>query len=466
MVALPFVLLAAALVEAAPTLPWKKDSDIDIIGTQEHLFPYLAGSAPHFSYPLSYGIPKEVPEQCTIKQVQLFARHGERYPTNGTGAKIAATYAKMANLTAANGSLAFLNNGYEFFIPNSDNFEELTTWENTLDPINPYLGEQDARLHAREFLNQYSDLLNETTSFAMFTSNSKRVHDTAKFFADALGDKYNVSMQIIDENISSGANTLTPINSCTVYNESENAAVYANYSTAYLKDIATRLNNENKGLNLTTSDALNMFSWCAYEVNAKGYSEICEVFKPEELVYFSYYDDLTSYYMDGPGNSLGKTVGAVNFNASVELLKQSDSLDQKVWLSFTHDTNIVNYLAAVGLFDDGNKLPVSYVPIKNHLYHKSWMVPQGARVYTQLYECSNQTYVRYVVNDVVIPIEKCSSGPGFSCEFEDFITYANSRLNGTNYVSSCEIEKTSNQTELTFYWDYKTKNYNASLLLQ
>lgn len=185
MVTFPLVLLAAALVDAAPTLSLKKDTDIDLIGTQTQLFPFLAGSAPHYSYPLSYGIPKEVPEQCTLKQIQLFARHGERYPTNGTGAKIVATYNKMANLTSLNGSLAFLNNGYEFFIPNSDNYEELTTWENTLDPINPYLGEQDARLHAREFLNQYSELLENTTSFAMFTSNSKRVHDTAKFFADA-----------------------------------------------------------------------------------------------------------------------------------------------------------------------------------------------------------------------------------------------------------------------------------------
>lgn len=466
MLALSSLLLAASLVDAAPALPLRKDTDINLIGTQEKLFPYLAGSAPHYSYPMSFGVPKEVPEQCTLKQIQLFARHGERYPTNGTGAKIAATYKKMANLTSLNGSLAFLNNGYEFFIPNSENYEELTTWENTLDPINPYLGEQDARLHAREFLDQYSELLENTTSFAMFTSNSKRVHDTAKFFANALGDKYNVSLQVIDENATSGANTLTPINSCTVYNESENAAVYANYSTTYLKNIANRLNSESKGLNLTTTDAYNLFSWCAYEINAKGYSEICEVFLPEELVSFSYYDDLTSYYMDGPGNSRGKTVGAVNFNASVELLKQSESLGQKVWLSFTHDTNIVNYLAAVGLFDDGNKLPVSYIPIKDHVYHKSWMVPQGARVYTQQYECSNQTYVRYVVNDVVIPIEKCATGPGLSCEMSDFVDYANSRLSGIDYNSSCNISSTSNQTELTFYWDYPQKNYNASLLLQ
>nr|CAI6489454.1 ADM_HP1_G0026070.mRNA.1.CDS.1 [Saccharomyces cerevisiae] len=34
------------------------------------------------------------------------------------------------------------------------------------------------------------------------------------------------------------------------------------------------------------------------------------------------------------------------------------------------------------------------------------------------------TYVRYVINDAVVPIETCSTGPGFSCEINDFYGYA------------------------------------------
>ena len=55
------LLLAPSLVDAAPALPLRKDTDINLIGTQEKLFPYLAGSAPVYSYPMSFGVPKEVP---------------------------------------------------------------------------------------------------------------------------------------------------------------------------------------------------------------------------------------------------------------------------------------------------------------------------------------------------------------------------------------------------------------------
>ncbi|CAR21807.1 histidine phosphatase family protein [Lachancea thermotolerans CBS 6340] len=467
MISQALVLLAASLTEAAPVLKQGKASTADVskIGTQEKLFPYLAGSGPHYDYPLSYGIPKEIPEQCTLQQVQLFARHGERYPTQNKGKAIASTYKKLHDFNGTfTGALEFLNEDYEFFVQDTANYEELTTWDNILDPINPYVGELDAQKHARQFLFQYGELLENHTSFPIFTSNSKRVHDTANFFAKALGDRYNVSLQIIDEDPSMGANTLTPIESCTVYNESEQADVMNEYSDAYLVNLAGRLNTENSGLNLTKSDALNLFSWCAFEVNVKGYSNICDVFTADELVSFAYYDDMTSYYEDGPGNSLGSTVGGVNFNASVELLKQHEELDNKVWLSFTHDTNIVNYLSAIGLFDDGNKLPTDHVPIQNHVYHKSWMVPQGARVYTQLYQCGNSSYVRYVVNDVTIPIETCQSGPGFSCELNDFVDYASTRLEGQNYIENCKISSSSNQTSLTFYWDYTQKTYNASLI--
>ncbi|CEP63512.1 histidine phosphatase family protein LALA0_S08e04192g [Lachancea lanzarotensis] len=460
------VLLAAALANAAPATTDKQQTfaDVSKIGTQEDIFPYLAGSAPHFSYPLSYGVSKEVPDQCVLQQVQLFARHGERYPTNNTGASLTTLYKKLNNYSSKfSGALEFLDDDYEFFLPDPSNFEELTTWNNILDPINPYVGEWDAQKHGREFFQQYGELLKNKTSFPIFTSNSKRVHDTAKFFGDALGDKFNISYQIIDEDPSMGANSLTTLNSCATYNKTAKADVYSKFTTKYLSDIANRLNTENKGLNLSKSEANSLFAWCAYEINVKGYSNMCDVFTDEELTYYAYNDDMTSYYYHGPGNPLGITVGGVNFNASVELLKQHKELDNKVWLSFTHDTNVVNILAAIGIFDPGHPMPAEYIAIKDHIYHKSWMVPQGARVYTQLYQCSNQTYVRYVVNDAVIPIEKCSSGPGLSCELSKFVDYAESRLNGTDYVSSCKTNTTSNQTSLTFYWDYQQKHYDAPL---
>lgn len=450
---------------AAGILDRQYQASIDKIGTQEDIFPFLGGAGPHFSFPLDYGISKEVPDSCELTQVQVIARHGERYPTKKKGAKILETYYKLSNYTGSfNGSLSFFNGDYEFFIQDTNNFEEETTMANTVNPLNPYTGEMDAKKHSQEFLEQYSVLLKDTPSFAMFTSNSKRCHDTAKFFIDGLGKDYNVSLQIIDESTKSGYNTLTPRYACSKFNESENDEYVDGFSHKYLSKLAKRLNDDNPGLNLTKSDASNLFDWCSYELNASGYSGVCNIFTTEELVNYSYQDDLESYYENGNGNSLGLVAGSVLFNASAELLRQSEELDQKVWLSFTHDSDIVNYMAAVGLFDDGRKLNTSSVPFRDHVFRKSWIVPQGARVYTQQYSCSNQTYVRYIVNDVVIPIESCTSGPGFSCPSNDFFKYVNSRIGGINYSEVCGQSQDSNATSLTFYWDYESNNYNASLI--
>ncbi|QLL34624.1 hypothetical protein HG536_0G04860 [Torulaspora globosa] len=463
--ALVAILASVAALGQAAVVGRQYAVAVDKIGTQEDIFRFLGGAGPYFSFPFDNGIPEQTPDCCKLMQVQLFARHGERFPTKKKGNKILETYYKLANYTGTfNESLSFLNDDYEFFVRDPEYYEEETTLKNSLNPLNPYTGERDAQRHSQNFLALYKNLLNETSSFAVFTSNSKRCHDTAQFFIDGLGNDYNVSLQVIDEAPSSGANSLTPRYGCANFSESENDGYVRTYSREYLSNLAKRLNIENKGLNLTNSDAENLFFWCAYELNVRGYSDICSIFTEEELIHFSYQDDLESYYENGNGNSLGAVAGSILFNASVELLKQSDDLEQKAWLSFTHDSDLINYIAAVGLFDNGVKLNTSYVPFRDHVYRKSWIAPQGARIYTQKFSCYNQSYVRYVVNDAVIPIESCSSGPGFSCPLEQFYDYAESRLSDINFSDKCGKIIATNATSLTFYWDYKTRNYNASLV--
>ncbi|SCU95651.1 LADA_0G16710g1_1 [Lachancea dasiensis] len=446
-------------------IPPRKGTALSKIGTQEHLFPFLGGAAPYFSYPGSYGIPIGPPSHCELQQIQLLARHGERYPTKSSGKKLMKTWNKLKEYPHSfNGSLSFINDDYEFFVRENENLEMETSLKNSVNALNPYSGEMDAKRHAQQFLALYEGFLEGNREFAVFASSSERVHDTAEFFIESLGDKFQVSLQVVSEDPSAGANTLSAGYACPAWDPDAYTEIIGNYSTKYLTDIAERLNNENRGLNLTESDANNLFSWCAYELNAQGYSDMCDVFTMEELIHYSYNDDLSSYYQDGPGYSMIQAVGANYFNASLKLLKESDRLDQKVWLSFTHDTDILNYLTTVGLFDDGHKLNATYVPFRNHVFHKSWIIPQGARVYTQKFQCDNESYVRYVVNDAVIPLESCSEGPGFSCKAENFYKYAGERLAGQNFLEACNTSSVSNNTELTFFWDWKSAHYNASLL--
>ena len=277
---------------------------------------------------------------------------------------------------------------------------------------------------------------------------------------------YAESLQTISEAESAGANTLSAHHSCPAWDDDVNDDILKKYDTKYLSGIAKRLNKENKGLNLTSSDANTFFAWCAYEINARGYSDICNIFTKDELVRFSYGQDLETYYQTGPGYDMIRSVGANLFNASVKLLKESEVQDQKVWLSFTHDTDILNYLTTIGIIDDQNNLTAEHVPFMENTFHRSWYVPQGARVYTEKFQCSNDTYVRYVINDAVVPIETCSTGPGFSCEINDFYGYAEKRVAGTDFLKVCNVSSVSNSTELTFFWDWNTKHYNDTLLKQ
>lgn len=449
--------------------------DIAKIGTQEHLFPFLAGSAPYFDYPTNYSIPRDLPDDCQLTQVQVLARHGERYPTNSTGRKIINTWYKLNNYTRDfEGSLSFLNS-YEFFLKDKfDQFEALTTQENSISPLNPYLGEYDAKRHALEFSQRYESILRNVTDLTIFTSNSKRVYDTAKYFSEALGDGFNISLAVLDEDPSSGANTLTPGYSCPKWNE--NDGILEGFNTDYLTDIVKRLGAENKGLNLTTTDAYNLFNWCAFEISLSGYSEMCSIFKIEELIQFSYYNDVANYYSDFVGNPLIKAIGSVLFNSSMTLLSNNETTaGQNIWISFTHDTDMLNYMAVLGIMDNNKNLTVNSVPFQDHIFHKGWLVPTGARLYTEKFQCSKKTndssvttaeYVRHVLNDVVIPIESCHSGPGFSCELHEFLKYGRDRIRDADFYKNCGVRDVSNTTELTFYWDYKNKPYNSSLILQ
>ncbi|KAH3900691.1 related to Repressible acid phosphatase [Saccharomycodes ludwigii] len=456
-----------------------------LIGTQEEIFQYLGGQAPYLSFIDDYGISTDLPsDQCQLEQVQLLARHGERFPSTGVGATLSKLYYKFSNYTASNeltGSLSFMND-YDFFIYDNSQLEMLTNDTNSATTENPYIGSRDAENLGAEFRNKYGSLISDNQTFLpVFSSSSDRVYQTALQFTQAFlsANHSTPNLQghvyILAENASMGANQLTPVQACTPFNTSANADLLAQYDSQYLQDIADRLNSGNSGLGLTSQDALNLFTWCAYEINVNGYSDMCNVMTKDEFVRYSYYQDLGNYYEWDAGYYLNKAVGSVLFNNSINLLKTPPETDNNVWAGFTHDTDIESFLSVAGLFTESKNLSLTNVEFKDHSYKRTAMTPMGARIILEKFSCpstsnntdySNSTsttsYVRYVVNDAVIPIETCSYGPGFSCPIDDFYTYAEQQLGDVDYVSECVIPEGA-PTQPTFFWDYATKNYTSSL---
>ncbi|KAK6454134.1 acid phosphatase, secreted [Scheffersomyces xylosifermentans] len=428
---------------------------------QYNIVRYLGGSAPYIQHP-GFGVSTEIPAQCSLQQVHLLSRHGERYPSKGDGVYFESVLEKFNKYEQPfKGELSFLNT-YKYFVTNKDYYEKETSPENSRGP---YAGTSDELRHGSAFRAKYGGLLQKNGVLPVFTSNSGRCYQSAQYFARGLlGDEYRdnkVKFVVISEDSNMGVNSLTPRYACKNFNGDLNKDKIQSYETTYLQNILNRFQKSNPGLDLSLNDVSSLFLWCAFEINVKGYSPFCELFNNEEFIKSGYKTDLGNYYSTGPGNPITKTVGSAMVGAYLKLLSD-DSSDNKVWLSFTHDTDIEMYLSSLGILEPSEPLPADRVPFPNP-YSSAEMLPQGARLYTEKYKCGDKSYVRYILNDAVIPIKQCSKGPGFSCEFSEYQSYVNDRISGLDFSNQCGLQS-GTPSQLTFYWDYNNKNYDAPLI--
>ncbi|CUM66901.1 uncharacterized protein PRCAT00004586001 [Priceomyces carsonii] len=422
---------------------------------QYNIVRFLGGSAPYVQRQ-GYGISTDIPDGCSYEQVQLLSRHGERYPSKSSGKLYHKIYNKLkAYNQTFQGSLSFMND-YDYFVTDDNYYEKETT------PLNSeglFAGTTNAMKHGASFRSKYNSLFNENSTLPVFSSNSGRCFMTSKYFARGfLGDDYtedSVKYSIIDEDGSMGANSLTPRSGCNTLKDAQKSE---SYDDDYLQDIVDRIQLENNGIDIDTDDVENLFGYCAYEMNVKGASPFCDIFTNEELVKFSYQTDVDAYYSNGPGNNMTLAAASQMVLSSLKLLKDNSS-ENKVWLSFTHDTDIEIFHASLGIINPSQDIPTDHIPFPNPYVHSS-IVPQGSRTYTEKYKCGDDSYVRFILNDAVIPINSCSTGPGFSCKLEDFEDYINERFEGVSYEDQCQ----NSNALLTFYWDYNQKNYTAALL--
>lgn len=425
---------------------------------QYNLVKYLAAAGPYIQNP-GYGISTDIPNQCTVEQVHYYSRHGERFPGISAGKSQKATVDKLQNYNKTIvGPLAFLNN-YEYYA-NEDLYEYETTPSNS---EGPYTGYDTLVRAGSSFRAKYNDLYDADTELPVFVAASARVDQSAVFFLqgffneDYSVDKYN--KVVVSENKTSGVNSLTPRWACNNFNSSSNAAYVNGFNASYIDNIVDRLTKDNKGLNVTKSDVNNLFLLCAYELNSRGYSPFCNLFTQDEWVTYGYQNDLNFYYTSGPGGNYTTEIGSVQVNASLALLKDDDA-DNKIWLTFTHDTDIEIYHAALGLFDTINPLPNDRIEVRD-AYHHVDIVPMGGHTITEKLRCGDEAYVRYIINDAVIPIPGCSDGPGFSCEFSKYEDYIDERIGHVDLKQDCDVPDDVPQ-ELTFYWDYVDGQYNGT----
>lgn len=416
----------------------------------------FGGNGP-YSDGRGYGISRDPPEGCAVDQVIFLGRHGERYPDPSVYQKIEKSLKKLKDYGSSHtfvNDLEFFNN-WDFWIHNVASIAQETT-------SGPYAGLLDGYLHGTEYADRYGSLWDGKSQVPMYASGYQRIIETARKFGEGFfGRNYSevVDLNIIPEDESQGANSLTPV----CYSKKTNnicknlTGILPQFSVA-----AKRLNTQNDGLNLTSSDIAILMQMVGYELNAKAYSPWVDVFTREEWLAFAYTQDLSYYYCSGPGDEGSVAAGAVYANATLTLLNQGPKKAGSLFFSFCHDTNITPVLAAIGLFTPDRKLPLDRVPFI-HTYHSNDFVPMGGHLVFERLSCNETAvnpsgiYVRTVVNEAVIPFDNCSTGPGYSCSLSNYTTYLQDRLENFNDV--CKTPSSYPQ-DLTFFWHWNNTNVN------
>ena len=97
---------------------------------QYNILNFLGGSAPYIQRN-GYGISTDIPAGCEIAQIQLYSRHGERFPTASSGKDYEKIYAKFKNYNGTfKGDLSFLND-YTYFVKDQSNYAKETSPKNS-----------------------------------------------------------------------------------------------------------------------------------------------------------------------------------------------------------------------------------------------------------------------------------------------------------------------------------------------
>lgn len=326
--------------------------------------------------------------------------------------------------------------------------------------MGPYNGYASMFKLGAELRGKYGHLWDEKSQpeLPFFTASQERIVVTSVNVARGfLGAKWknHAKFIVLNETRESGLNSITPVDGCPAFEPGYKGFYTSNYGKIGLSETLKRFKKDLPGVNATTDDIANLMSLCMYDLNVVGESPLCDYFTPNDWKAFEYMRDLDYYYYSGRGNPTVSAIGGVIANATLNILEQDADEQHKIYFTFSHETNILMYLTAVGLFNPHHDLDWKAIQV-DHKWRTSQIVPMGTRVALERLSCGDKSkkFVRFIVNGAVIPHDKCTQGPGFSCPLNEYIKIQKSALEDPHIT--CNIgEDYLHPKNLTFYWDWK-----------
>lgn len=125
-------------------------------------------------------------------------------------------------------------------------------------------------------------------------------------------------------------------------------------------------------------------------------------------------------------------------------LSHMNSLDANSILS-VHDGDIAPFLTALGIFTgDKEHLPVTHIAA-NRDWQISPILPMGARITLERLTCSpayHEPHIRININDQIISLPFCKSGPGGSCPLSRFVEHVHQRKQEVgDFAERCGLDR-------------------------
>lgn len=377
-----------------------------------------------------------LPDTCEVDQVFFIMRHGTRYPSSGSYSGLSSFQSKVTEvLSSGNTTMA-------------DELAFLRTWNLTALIPDPTVMVENISARGLEEAFDFGESLRAKypglyQADATVWSNAKeRVVRTARSFMQGyFGSDYNADhlIQVSNTDKTLGGNTLTPIDTCANFAD-VSATPQAEFAAAtnWSQLVADRVNTLWPELDVSSGEAFTMMDLCMYQMNfANDDLSFCAIFTDDEWEQYAYNKDLGYYYGSGYGVPLAPTVGFPYAEAVAKLLSETETTYcQKIFPAFSQDTQLNVIYTGFGLNYDA-EYPTTYIDTTRK-YRSSRAVAMGSRLVTERLKCGTDRYVRFTLNDAVVPLDSCQSGPGLSCPLADFGDYMAARKEQVgDFVTQC-----------------------------
>ncbi|OBZ78367.1 Acid phosphatase PHO1 [Grifola frondosa] len=408
---------------------------------------HSGAASPYFNAPSQFGIPIDIPAQCSVDQ---------------------AAYINIRAVPAASqnqGPLAFLPS----WVPPVDD-----------QPHEPLFLPSTGAREAFDLGVKLRKLYGFTKGGENMT---QRVVDTATYFAhgylsqgnyvSAPGENRGTVVTMPDSVNFTFADSLTPSNGCPAYGGGDTSAKANTFRASYQGKIAARLNQFLDGLVLDDSDVGIMQDLCGFQAEISGDTRFCDVFHPSEWEDYEYADDLNYYYGSGPGNPFSATVGFPWVKAVTDLFVLGPNA-APVNSTFVPPSDHELYRVY--------PLSVTAPDARRH-FRSSYLVSFRGYVALEKLSCDRdgppsvvlgpgrsadaEKFVPVRINNAPVPLSGCTSGPGSSCPLQSFAEYVERQRAAVagDFVERCGLRGVSNATGvLDIFTEVPSRNAQSSVL--